>query len=56
MSEAWLDVYDDGYIHQFQPEPLHKNSPAAAEALNLEISSHRASLKWSRRPSQSARE
>ena len=24
MSEAWLDTYDEGYIHQFQPETIHK--------------------------------
>ena len=33
-----------------------QNSLAAAEALSLKISSHGTSLKWSRRPSQSARE
>ena len=21
MSEAWPDTFDEGYIHQFQPEP-----------------------------------
>ena len=24
MSEAWADIYDEGYIHQFQPEPTNK--------------------------------
>ena len=24
MSEVWPDTYDEGYIHQFQPEPIHK--------------------------------
>ena len=24
MSEAWTDTFDEGYIHQFQPEPTHK--------------------------------
>ena len=24
MSEVWPDTYDEGYIHQFQPEPTHK--------------------------------
>ena len=33
-----------------------QNSLAAAEALSLKISSYGTSLKWSRRPSQSARE
>ena len=32
MSEAWPDTFDEEYIHQFQPEPTHKNSLAAAEA------------------------
>ena len=21
ISEAWHDIYDEGYIHQFQPDP-----------------------------------
>ena len=24
MKEAWPDIYDEGYIHQFQPEPTYK--------------------------------
>ena len=24
MSEVWPDTYDEGHIHQFQPEPTHK--------------------------------
>ena len=24
MSGFWPDTYDEGYIHQFQPEPIHK--------------------------------
>ena len=24
MSEAWPDTYNEGSIHQFQPEPTHK--------------------------------
>ena len=24
MSEAWPDTFNEGYIHQFQPEPTHK--------------------------------
>ena len=24
MSEVWPDTYNEGYIHQFQPEPTHK--------------------------------
>ena len=24
MSEAWPDIYNEGFIHQFQPEPTHK--------------------------------
>ena len=30
INEAWTDIYDEGYIHQFQPEFTHKNSAAAA--------------------------
>ena len=24
LSEAWRVTYDEGYIHQFQPEPTYK--------------------------------
>ena len=24
MSEAWPDIFYEGYMHQFQPEPTHK--------------------------------
>ena len=24
MNEAWPDIFYEGYIHQFQPEPTHK--------------------------------
>ena len=24
MSEAWPNTYNEGYIHQFQPEPIYK--------------------------------
>ena len=24
MSEAWPDTFNEGYIHQSQPEPTHK--------------------------------
>ena len=24
MSETWPDTFYEGYIHQFQPEPIHK--------------------------------
>ena len=24
MSDAWTGTYNEGYIHQFQPEPNHK--------------------------------
>ena len=24
LSEAWLDIFYEGYTHQFQPEPTHK--------------------------------
>ena len=34
MSEACPDIYDEGYIHQFQPETT------AAAAQSLKISSH----------------
>ena len=43
-------------IHQFQLEPTHKIKLSAAEWPSLKISSHGTSLKWSRRPSQSAQE
>ena len=59
MSEVWLDTYDEGYTHQFQPESFRQfqiwtQSVVAAEASSLKISSHITSLKWSQRPSQSA--
>ena len=46
ISEVWLDTYNEGYINQFQSEPIYplKNSLAAAEALRLKISSPRTSL------------
>ena len=25
MSETWPDTFDEGYIHQFQPEPTHES-------------------------------
>ena len=37
MSEAWPDIYDEGCIHQIQPDHL-QNSLEAAEALSLMIS------------------
>ena len=24
MSETWPNIYDEGYLQQFQPEPTHK--------------------------------
>ena len=24
MNEAWPDTFDEGYIHNIQPEPIHK--------------------------------
>ena len=24
VSEDWHDIYDEGYMHQFLPEPTHK--------------------------------
>ena len=24
VREVWPETYDEGYIHQFQPEPTHK--------------------------------
>ena len=42
INEAWSHIYDEGYIHQFQPKSTQKNS-AAAEAPHLKISSHGAS-------------
>ena len=52
LSEAWPDIYDEGYIHQFKPETSQKNSLAPAEALSC----HGTFLKWSWRPCQSAQE
>ena len=43
-------------IYTSIPTWTHSQNSLAAEALNLKISSHWISLKWSRRPSQSARE
>ena len=44
-------------IYTLTPTWSHsQNSLAAVEALSLKIHSHRTSLKWSRRPFQSARE
>ena len=55
MDEAWPNIYNERYIHQCQPERTH-NSLAAAETLNLKMSSYGTSLKWSRRSFQSAQE
>ena len=44
MNESWPDIFYEGYIHQFQPEPT-QNSLAVAEVLSLKISSHGTSLK-----------
>ena len=47
----WWEVYTS------IPTWAHsQNSPTAAEAMNLKISSHGTSLKWSQRLSQSAQE
>ena len=44
-------------IYTSIPTWIHsQNSLTAREALSLKIESHRTSLKWSRRPSKSARE
>ena len=57
-GDEWgLTWYLQWGIHTSIPTWIHShNSPAAAaaEALSLKISSHGTSLKWSRRPSQSA--
>ena len=44
MNETWPDIFYEGYIHQFQPGSTHRISCATAEALNLKIFSHEASL------------
>ena len=23
-DKGWTDIYDEGYVHQFQPRPTHK--------------------------------
>ena len=58
LGDEWgLAWYLRWGIYTSIPTWTHsKNSLAAAEALNLKISSHGTSLKWSRRTSQSARE
>ena len=25
MDKGWSDIYDEGYVHQFQPRPTHKS-------------------------------
>ena len=52
-SEAWPDIYNEGYRHQLQAEPNHK---AVAGAPSLKMSSFGASLKWSQKPSQLTKE
>ena len=55
MREVWLDTFNEGKIHPFQPTHS-KNWLAGVEALSLKIFSNRISLKWSQRLSQSAQE
>ena len=45
-----------GICKSIPPWTHSQNSLEAAESLSLKISSHGTSLKWSRRPAQSARE
>ena len=56
MNEARPDIYEEGYIHKFQPGTLSQNSVAAKKAPRLKIFSQRISLRSSQRPSQSARD
>ena len=66
MAAAWTD---ENHGDEFDVVPLwwgictsiptwthSQNSLTAAEALSLEISSCETTLKWSQRPSQSAKE
>ena len=32
ISEVWPDTYDEGYIHQFQPEPTHKFTSSSSRS------------------------
>ena len=61
MNEVWVDIFYEGYIYIYIYISIlawthSQNSLAAAKAPSLKVSSHGASLKWSRRPSQSAEE
>ena len=53
MSEAWFDTYDEGYIHQLQPEP-HTKLGGGSRITEFKDISHGKSLKWPWRPCQSA--
>ena len=57
-GDEWgLTWYLQWGIYKSIPTWTHsQNSPATAEALRVKISSNGTSLKWSRRPSHSARE
>ena len=59
MNEVWVDIFYEGYIYIYiciLAWTHSQNSLAAVKAPSLKVSSHGASLKWSRRPSQSAQE
>ena len=45
QSETWPNIYDEGYIHQFQRDLHLQNSLAAAKALSSKISSYGTPLK-----------
>ena len=53
-SEIWPDTYDKVYNTSIPAWTHSQNLLAAAKALTSKISSNGTSLKWSRRPSQSA--
>ena len=66
-NEVWSDIYDEGYIYIYIYIYIYtyiyisiltwthsQNSVPAVEAPSWKISSHEISLKWSRRPLQSA--
>ena len=56
-ADEWRLILYFWWIYTSIPTSSHsQNSRAAAEAPSLKMSSHRTSLKWSRRTTQSAQE
>ena len=42
---AWSDTYDEGYVHQFHPDPLTKFTSSRRNTEFKDIP-HGTSLKW----------